>query len=90
MQRFMRGAGDSRYDVAQASRLRVHGASPPRGASNGETPSELAAETAALRRQDENCWRGAVTSNIGALHSHRAHLSDCYWIEALIHARTVG
>ena len=31
------------------------GASPPRGASNGETPSELAAETDALRRQNENC-----------------------------------
>jgi hypothetical protein len=49
-----RSRSNSHFDVAQASRLRVHGASPPRGASNGETPSELAAETAALRRRNEN------------------------------------
>ena len=42
---------NSHFDVTQASRLRVPGASSPRGASKGETPPELAAETAALRRQ---------------------------------------
>ena len=51
---------NSHFDVAQASRLQVHGASPPRSASNGETPSELAAETAALRCQHENCWALAL------------------------------
>jgi len=47
-------SSNSHFDVAQVSRLRVYGASPPRGASNGETPSELAAETAALQRQNDN------------------------------------
>ncbi len=46
----------SHFDVARASRPRVRGRPRPVGGSNGETPSELAAETAALRGQSENCY----------------------------------
>ena len=47
---------NSHFDVARASSPASSRGVPPRGASNGETPSELAAETAAPQRQNENCW----------------------------------
>ena len=51
---------NSHFHVARASSPASSRGVPTRGASNGETPSELAAETAALRRQNENCWHHPV------------------------------
>ena len=63
--------------VAQASRLRVYGASPPRGASNGETPSELAAGTATLPRQNENhCYQKKRSFFAAFANSFRAAFTE--------------
>ena len=74
---------NSHFEVARASSLASSRGVPPRIASNGETPSELAAGTAALRRQNENCCAETADRDVVGV----VELEVCGrkgWFEALV------